>query len=90
MPTAAKLMTRLEPPALTNGSGMPFVGTSPSTTLMLKSAWTAIIVVSPIARNAPKRSGATVAILNPRHAMTTKQAITMVVPRRPNSSAITA
>src|SRR5262249_18405678 len=52
------LMSSDDPPALTNGSGIPFVGSSPSTTLMLKNAWNATIVVRPIARNAPKRSGA--------------------------------
>ena len=32
MPIAAKLMIRLEPPAETNGSGMPVTGMSPTTT----------------------------------------------------------
>ncbi len=69
---------------------MPLVGTSPSTTLMLKNAWAAIIVVRPTARNAPKRSGACIAILKPRHAITMKHASTSVVPRSPNSSPMTA
>ena len=43
----SRLTSSDEPPALTNGSGMPLVGSSPSTTLMLKNAWNAIITVMP-------------------------------------------
>ena len=32
------LISSDDPPKLTNGSGIPFVGSSPSTTLMLKNA----------------------------------------------------
>ena len=72
-----RLISSDEPPELTNGSGMPFVGSSPSTTLMLKNAWNATIVVRPIARNAPKRSGARIAVRRPRHVITQKQARTI-------------
>ena len=41
-----RLIISDEPPSLTNGSGMPLVGSSPSTTLMLTNAWMATIVVS--------------------------------------------
>ena len=82
----SRLMSSDEPPALTNGSGMPLVGSRPSTTLMLKNACTAIIVVRPSARNAPKRSGARIAVRRPRHAITQKHASTSVAPIRPSSS----
>ena len=58
MPTAAKLMTRLEPPADTNGSGIPVTGISPTTTPMLMNAWRQIQAVMPAASSAPKVSGA--------------------------------
>jgi len=50
MPTPIRLITSDDPPALTNGSGIPLVGIRPSTTLMLMNAWTATIAVTPIAR----------------------------------------
>ena len=37
-PAANRLIASDEPPALTNGRGMPFVGTSDNVTLMLKKA----------------------------------------------------
>jgi hypothetical protein len=83
------LMSSDDPPALTNGSGMPLVGSRPSTTLMLSEAWKTIIVVSPIARKAPNRSGARSAVRSPRQAITQKQASTTIAPMRPSSSAIT-
>ncbi len=83
-------MSSDEPPALTNGSGMPLVGARPITTLMFSSAWNAIIVVRPTARNAPNRSGARVAVRRPRQVMTPKQTSTVVAPIKPNSSAMTA
>ena len=39
IPTAAKLMMSDEPPALRNGSVMPVIGTSVTTTAMLMNAW---------------------------------------------------
>ena len=51
---------------------MPLVGSSPSTTLMFTSAWTAIIAVRPSARNDPNASCARIAMRTPRHAMTQK------------------
>ncbi len=39
------------PPDEINGSGIPFVGSSASTTLILKNAWISIADVSPNARN---------------------------------------
>mgnify|MGYP003694772875 CR=1 FL=1 len=84
------LISSDEPPKLTNGSGMPLVGSRPSTTLMLKNAWTTIIAVRPSARNAPNRSGARIAVRSPRHAITQKQASTIVAPSRPSSSPMTA
>ena len=66
MPTAAKLMIRLEPPALTNGSGMPVTGMSPTTTPMLMNAWMQIQDVIPAASRAPKVSGAPRLVRMPR------------------------
>ncbi len=40
---------------------------------MLKNAWKATIVVRPMARNAPKRSGARIDVRRPRQMMTQKQ-----------------
>ena len=54
-PCPRRLISSDDPPALTNGSGMPLVGISPSTTLMLTNACTATIVVSPSARNDAER-----------------------------------
>ena len=88
MPT--RLISSDDPPALTNGSGIPLVGISPSTTLMFTNACTATIVVSPSARNAPNASGARSATRRPRHVMTQKHSSTAVAPIRPSSSEITA
>src|SRR5262249_45093450 len=89
MPVPIMLTSRDDPPKLTNGSGMPLVGSSPSVTLMLKKACTVIIAVMPSARNAPNRSGARIAVLSPRHAITQKHASRTVVPASPSSSPMT-
>ena len=73
MPIPTRLISSDDPPALTNGSGMPLVGIRPSTTLMFTNACTAIIVVRPSARNAPNASGARSAMRSPRHVITQKQ-----------------
>ena len=69
----ARLTSSDEPPLLTSGSGMPLVGSRPSTTLMFRNAWATTIVVMPSARKAPNRSGAVTAARRPRQAMTQKQ-----------------
>jgi len=66
MPTAAKLMMSDDPPAETNGSGMPVTGISPTTTDMLMSAWMQIQAVMPPARSAPNVSGAPSEVRIPR------------------------
>jgi len=66
MPTAAKLIVSDEPPALTNGSVMPVIGSRATTTPMLMNAWTQSQVVMPAASKAPNVSGAERAIRNPR------------------------
>src|SRR4029453_4759792 len=38
IPMPIRLITSDEPPALTNGNGVPFVGINPSTTLMFTNA----------------------------------------------------
>ncbi len=69
---------------------MPLVGISPSTTLMLTNACTAIIVVRPSATNEPNVSSARSAIRRPRHAIRQKQIRTPVAPMSPSSSPMTA
>ncbi len=64
-PTAARLIVSDEPPALMNGSVMPVIGRSATTTPMLMSAWTVIQAVIPAARSPPKVSGAASATRNP-------------------------
>ena len=66
MPIAAKLMTSDEPPADTNGSGMPVTGISPTTTAMLMNAWMQIQPVIPAASSAPNVSGAPSDVRMPR------------------------
>jgi len=66
IPTAAKLTTSDEPPALTKGSVMPVMGTSTTTTPMLMKAWNTSQAVMPVASSAPKVSGAPSATLTPR------------------------
>jgi hypothetical protein len=83
------LISSDDPPLLTKGSGIPFVGSRPRTTLMLKNACTATIVVRPSARSEPKLSGARDAIRRPRHVMTPKEMSTTVAPTSPSSSAMT-
>ena len=73
-----------------NGSGMPFVGRRPSTTLMLMNAWMAIIVVTPSARKAPNPSAACSAMRSPRQVITQKQIRRQLAPMNPSSSAMTA
>ena len=50
IPSDASVTSSELPPKLIIGSGMPFVGTMPSTTLILKNAWITSIVVMPSAR----------------------------------------
>lgn len=66
MPTAAKLTRSDEPPAETNGSGMPVTGIRPTTTAMLMNAWMVIQAVIPAASSAPNVSGAPRAVRMPR------------------------
>src|SRR6187402_2023902 len=79
-PTQSRLTSSDDPPLLSSGSGMPLVGSSPSTTLMLTNAWATIIVVIPTAVSDPKRSSALAAITSPRHAITQKHSSVAVVP----------
>src|SRR4029079_7959286 len=74
----SRLMSSDEPPALTKGSGMPLVGARPVTTLILRSAWNAIMAVSPTDTSAPKRSGARLAVRSPRHVIKQKHTSTVV------------
>jgi phosphoribosyl-AMP cyclohydrolase len=58
IPIAAKLMMSEEPPALMNGSVIPVIGTSVTTTAMLMNAWMHSHAVMPAASSAPNVSGA--------------------------------
>ena len=66
IPTAAKLTSSDDPPALMNGSVMPVIGSSTTTTAMLMNACSVSQAVMPTAISAPKVSGADMAILMPR------------------------
>ena len=89
-PTAAKLMTSDEPPALMNGRVMPVTGRSATTTAMLMNAWRQSQAVIPAARRAPKVSGARSAVRIPAPARTRKRSTTAAVPMSPNSSPMIA
>lgn len=85
MPTAAKLMMSDEPPALRNGSVMPVIGTSVTTTAMLMNAWMHSQPVIPAASSAPKVSGAARATFAPAYARPPNSTITAIAPRSPSS-----
>ena len=87
---AAKLMMRLEPPAETNGSGMPVTGMSPTTTAMLTNACRQIQAVIPAASIAPKVSGAPREVRIPRNPIARNRTMTSPAPTRPNSSPMMA
>src|SRR4029453_3855120 len=57
MPTAANVGTKDDPPYEINGSGIPFVGTNESTTLMLKSAWATRFVKIPRPKKTQNEQG---------------------------------
>ena len=57
IPTAVRLIVSDDPPALMNGSVMPVIGTSATTTPMLMNAWTHSQVVMPAASSAAERVG---------------------------------
>ena len=65
IPTAAKLTTSDEPPALMNGSVIPVTGRSATTTAMLTKAWKHSQAVIPAASSAPNVSGARSAVRMP-------------------------
>ena len=65
IPTAAKLTTSDEPPALTKGSVMPVMGSRLTTTAMLMKACTSNQPVMPVASRPPKVSGALRAMRRP-------------------------
>jgi hypothetical protein len=79
-----------EPPCESSGSGMPVTGRIASTTPMFRNAWPHIQTTIPVARSAPKVSGARRATRRPRTAIITNAPITTAAPRKPNSSPTTA
>jgi len=90
MPTAAKLTTSDEPPALMNGRVMPVTGTSATTTAMLMNACRQSQAVIPVASRAPNVSGARSAVRIPAKARMPKRAMTIAAPTNPNSSPMIA
>ena len=90
MPTAAKLMISDEPPAETNGSGMPVSGAIPSTAARLMVACPQTSAVRPAARSFPKGSRQRIAMRKPAKANAAKPQITSAEPTRPSSSPTTA
>ena len=90
MPTAAKLTTSDDPPALRNGSVMPVIGTSVTTTAMLMNAWMHSQPVMPAASRAPNVSGAASATRAPEYARRANSATTRTEPTSPNSWPISA
>ena len=87
---ARKLTSSDDPPALTNGSGMPLVGSRANTTLMFSKAWNVIATVRPSARKVPNRSGALSVVTRLCHAITRNASRTITAPIIPSSSATTA
>lgn len=79
-----------EPPCERSGSGTPVTGRSASTTPMFMNAWPQIQTTIPVAKSAPKVSGARRATRRPRTAKTRNATITALVPSAPNSSPTTA
>lgn len=90
MPTAANEMISDEPPAETNGSGIPVTGIRPTTTATLMNAWMQIQDVIPAASRAPNVSGAPREVRIPRYPNTRNRPITSSPPRSPNSSPMIA
>lgn len=89
-PTLASVKTIDEPPALTNGNGMPVIGMRCVTAAMFINAWMMIIPVSPPARSRPNGSRQPTAIRMPAYATTPNAATTRRVPTRPASSPMIA
>ena len=89
-PTAAKLTTSDEPPALMNGSVMPVTGSSATTTPMLMKACRQSHAVIPAASRAPNVSGARSAVRIPDTARIPNRAMTTSAPANPNSSPMIA
>ncbi len=78
------------PPEEISGNGIPLVGTSESTTLILKKAWSRMAVVSPKAVNRANGSWERKAARNPRTPNTTNSVTTHMEPMKPSSSAMFA
>src|ERR1700686_1762702 len=89
-PMQANVTRREDPPYETSGSGMPFVGIIPRTTLMLMKACTTIMLVMPTARKRPNMSWVRRAVRMPRHRKTAKSSTITSAPSNPTSSAVTA
>ena len=79
-----------EPPCESSGSGTPVTGRSASTTPIFMKACPQIQTTIPVAKSAPKVSGARRATRSPRTARRRNAKITVVVPSAPNSSPTTA
>src|ERR1700676_2317147 len=89
-PTHASVTNSDDPPYDTSGSGIPFVGIIPSTTLILMNACSTTILVIPTARYLPKTSSVRHEARIPRHRKIANSVTTNIAPTNPNSSAVTA
>ena len=66
----------LVPPALTNGSGIPFVGSTTVTTPILRAAWAPMASTIPAASRRPNRSRHRITTAKPRKTKRINNAIT--------------
>ena len=89
-PTPASMMTRLEPPYETNGSGIPVSGATPIAAAMLIAAWPQTSAVIPAASRFANGSRQAMASRTPAYAKAVKAINTRVTPTRPSSSPMTA
>lgn len=69
---------------------MPVTGMRLATTAMFSQAWAPIHMVIPVARSAPKASGARRAMRSPVNTTNPNSTMTESAPTRPSSSASTA
>jgi len=89
-PVPARHITRLETPKDTNGNGTPVKGITAVTTAMFTMACSTNQQVTPRAIRLAKRSGAPLAMRNPRQATIANNPSTTSVPIKPSSSPTTA
>jgi len=90
IPILASVTNTDVPPEEISGSGIPFVGSSESTTLILKNACNTIVVVMPKATNHANGSCDRNAARRPRQPKTANRTTIRMEPMNPSSSAMLA